>query len=184
MHEDMKWWVGLLVAVLVPASPARAEVKDSGEHGFTVENGQTLSAPAAVVWRTLVNDVNHWWPRERGGLGPQARLSIQAQAGGCFCETAGVRQVQHMQVVRVDPGRSLRLRGAAGALQGMGLDGVMEFRLQPQGKRTLVTLWYRASGYSPDDLAQVAQEVDQSQARLLSDLAGYLRKRPRPTASP
>jgi hypothetical protein len=80
-----------------------------------------------------------------------------------------------MEVVFVDPGKLLRLTGGLGPLQGMGLDGVLEFRLEAAGDGTSITMFYRAGGYTPDDLTQLASIVDQVQGLQLDGLADYLR---------
>src|SRR3546814_7901970 len=64
-----------------------------------------------------------------------------------------------MVVVFAEPGKLLRLAGGLGPLQGMGLHGVMEWRLAPIEGGTRVTLFYRAGGYTPDDLSKFAPVV-------------------------
>jgi hypothetical protein len=59
-------------------------------------------------------------------------------------------------------------------MQGMGLSGVLEWRLQAAEGGTRITLWYRAGGYSPDDLRQLAPVVDRVQGLQLGGLANYL----------
>jgi hypothetical protein len=60
----------------------------------------------------------------------------------------------------------------------MGLHGVLEFRLAPgPDGGTTITLFYRAGGYTPDDLEGFAAVVDQVQALQLGGLADLLRKR-------
>lgn len=111
-------------------------------------------------------------------VGRRRQLSIEPRAGGCFCETAGQRQAEHLRVVFVDPGRSLRMAGGLGPRQGMGLDGILEFRLEPvdngEGAATRITLHYRAGGYSPDDLGRFAPLVDRVQAAQLGGLLAHL----------
>jgi hypothetical protein len=80
-------------------------------------------------------------------------------------------------VTFVDPGKLLRLTGGLGPLQGMGLSGVLEFRLAPgDSSGTVITLFYRAGGYTPDDLAAFAAVVDRVQAQQLGGLVDHLRK--------
>ena len=164
-----------LIALLV-ATAALAEVRDSSRAGFTVENTATVPVDSAAVWRALVEDVDEWWPRDHTWWGAASKLSIESRAGGCFCEISGDRQAAHMQVAFVDPGRTLRLLGGLGPLQGMGLHGVMEWRLEPLDGGTRITLHYRAGGYTPDDLSQFASVVDAVQAQQLGALAEYLRR--------
>jgi hypothetical protein len=172
--------VGLAVAGL--ALPASAEVKDSGAGGFTLENSQLVPVDADTAWTAMVDDVGKWWPADHTWWGDASKLSIRARAGGCFCEINGRRQARHMQVVWVEPGKALRMVGGLGPLQGMGLDGALEFRLAAEGEGTRITWWYRVGGYSPDDLSKFAPVVDGVMASQLASLAEHLRARARKTA--
>ena len=161
--------------VLASAAPAHAEVKDAAPGGFTVENTVVVPVDATTAWSALVGEVDAWWPKDHSWWGADSRLSIEPRAGGCFCEISGDRQAQHMAVTFVEPGKLLRMTGGLGPLQGMGLHGALEFRLAPAGEgRTRITLWYRAGGYTPDDLAKFAPVVDRVQAQQLGGLAAHL----------
>ncbi|MFC5577895.1 SRPBCC domain-containing protein [Lysobacter niabensis] len=154
---------------------ARAEVKDSVANGFTIENSQVVPVDADTAWNALVNDVGRWWPKDHTWWGDASKLSIQPRAGGCFCEINGAQQARHMTVTFVDPGNTLRMTGGLGPLQGMGLDGALEWRLAKADGGTRITLWYRAGGYTPDDLRKFVPVVDQVQGLQLGGLADYLR---------
>ena len=154
---------------------ARAEVKDSAPNAFTIENSQVVPVDAATAWKALVDDVGRWWPKDHTWWGDASKLSIQARAGGCFCEVDGERQAWHMTVTFVDPGSTLRMTGGLGPLQGMGLDGALEWRFAKAAEGTKITLWYRAGGYTPDDISKFVPVVDQVQGQQLGGLADYLR---------
>lgn len=160
---------------------ARAEIKDSAPNGFTIENSQVVPVDADTAWNALVNDVGRWWPKDHTWWGDAGKLSIQPRAGGCFCEINGARQAWHMTVTFVDPGSTLRMTGGLGPLQGMGLGGVLEWRLAEADGGTRITLWYRAGGYTPDDLQKFVPVVDQVQGLQLGGLADYLRARAKAT---
>lgn len=165
----------LPLLLALPALPAQAAVRDATPAGFTVENQVEVAANADETWSALVAQVDRWWPRDHTWWGAEGRLSIDPRAGGCFCEIAQDRQARHLEVVFVEPGKLLRLSGGLGPLQGMGLHGVLEFRLAPrEGGGTRVTLWYRAGGYTPDDLSAFAPVVDKVQAIQLRGLATLL----------
>jgi len=174
----MKAWLMIMgFAATALAPPALAEVKDSGPGGFTLENSERVAVDANAAWKALVEEVGEWWPEDHTWWGDASKLSIRPRAGGCFCEINGKRQARHMEVVWVDPGKTLRMVGGLGPLQGLGLDGALEFRLTPDGDGTLITLWYRVGGYSPDDLSKLAPVVDGVMAKQLAGLAGHLRAR-------
>jgi hypothetical protein len=166
----------LLLFWMVLAAPAAlAEVKDSSPSGFTLENVRDVPVDTETAWKALVGDVDRWWPKDHSWWGKASTLTIEPRAGGCFCEKAGEQQALHMLVTFVDPGRTLRMTGGLGPLQGMGLHGALEFRLAPiESGGTRITLFYRAGGYTPDDLGKFAPVVDKVQALQLGGLADFL----------
>jgi hypothetical protein len=166
------------VASLAVLDSAPAAVIDAAANGFTIANTVDVPVDAMTAWKALVDDVGEWWPRDHTWWGEASELTIEPRAGGCFCERNGAQQAQHLLVTFVDPGKLLRLTGGLGPLQGMGLHGVLEFRLAPAANGgTAITLFYRAGGYTPDDLAAFAGVVDQVQALQLGGLAAHLRGR-------
>lgn len=167
---------GVAVFLLAGSALAQAEVKDVSADGFTIENSETVPVDAMTAWNALVDDVGRWWPKDHTWWGDASRLSIQPRAGGCFCEINGARQAWHMTVTFVDPGRTLRMTGGLGPLQAMGINGALEFRLVPADKGTRITLYYRAGGYTPDDLTQFVPVIDKVQGAQLRGLAEYLRR--------
>lgn len=187
MHFARTWSAILLLSML--PSIGMAEVKDSGSGGFTIENAVEVPVNASVAWDALVDRVDRWWPKDHSWWGAESVLSIEPVAGGCFCEKSGTREALHMTVTFIDPEKTLRLVGGLGPLQGMGLQGAMEFRLAPgegvTGDSTRITLRYRVGGYSPDDLGKFAPVVDKVQAQQLAGLAEHLRAYPlEPVAAP
>ena len=170
------------IALAAFAGPSVAAVKDQSAAGFTLENEAVVAADADTAWNALVDDVDRWWPKDHTWWGAESKLSIDARAGGCFCEIDGDRQAQHLQVVFTDPGKLLRMTGGLGPLQGMGLHGVLEFRLEPvQGpdgderrEMTRIVLHYRAGGYAPDHIGAFAAVVDGVQATQLKGLVDHI----------
>lgn len=159
------------------AMPAGAAVNDVTPTGFTVENKADVAADPATAWKALVEDVGRWWPRDHTWWGTDSELVIEPRAGGCFCERKGPQQALHLLVTFVDPGRRLRMTGGLGPLQGMGLHGVLEFRLEArEGGGTTIVMFYRAGGYTPDDLSKLAPVVDRVQGQQLGGLAAHLQR--------
>ncbi len=174
--------IAACIVLATLASPAGAAVKDQSAAGFTLENEAVVAVDAATAWDALVDDVDRWWPKDHTWWGAESKLSIDARAGGCFCEIDGQRQAQHLEVVFIDPGKLLRMTGGLGPLQGMGLHGVLEFRLEPvQGPdgderrdMTRIVLHYRAGGYAPDHIGAFAPVVDRVQATQLKGLVDHI----------
>nr|WP_277399879.1 SRPBCC domain-containing protein [Pseudoxanthomonas sp. LH2527] len=165
------------------AAPVHAEVKEAAPQGFTLENSVWVPTTPQVAYAALVNDVGRWWPADHTWWGDASRLSISDKAGGCFCEINGAQQAWHMTVTFTDPGKLLRMTGGLGPLQGMGLHGALEWRFAAENDGTRITLWYRAGGYTPDDIGKFAPVVDKVQAQQLGGLATFLRASPASTPS-
>ena len=173
--------LGLLLACIAIPGVSRAAVKDQAANGFTIENSEWVPVEPAVAWKGFVGEVGQWWPADHTWWGDASKLSISEKAGGCFCESNGAQQAWHMTVTFVDPGKLMRMTGGLGPLQGMGLDGALEWRFVPEKGGTRITLWYRAGGYTPDDLGKFVPVVDSVQGLQLRGLAEHLRKRtPKP----
>ena len=165
-----------LTAGSVPFSGVQARIVDQEPNGFTVENSEWVPDDPETAWKAFVNDVGKWWPADHSWWGDASKLSISEKAGGCFCEINGAQQAWHMTVTFVDPGKLMRMTGGLGPLQGMVLNGALEWRFAEEKGGTRITLWYRAGGYTPDDLSKFVPVIDQVQGLQLGGLANYLRK--------
>jgi uncharacterized protein YndB with AHSA1/START domain len=150
----------LAIALLTPAF-ARADVADSAATGFTVKFAVTIQAPPKDVYRRLVHNVGDWWNPMHTFSGDAHNLSIDDKPMGCFCEKlpsgGGVR---HMEVVNVDPGKTLVLSGALGPLQSMAATGSMSIQLAAAGDGTKVSVAYAVIGYLPGGMNTLAPIVD------------------------
>ncbi|MET0582853.1 MAG: SRPBCC family protein [Pseudoxanthomonas sp.] len=173
----MRGVLALLLSIVGSAvfPAAQATVVDQAPNGFTVENSEWVAVDPQTAWKAFL-DVGKWWPADHSWWGDASRLSISDKAGGCFCEINGAQQAWHMTVTFVDPGKLMRMTGGLGPLQGMGLSGALEWRFAEEKGGTRITLWYRAGGYTPDDLGKFVPVVDKVQGLQLGGLAEYLRK--------
>jgi len=138
----------LIALALLAASPAAAEVTASADTSFTVTQKLAVAAPPAKLWATLVAPAS-WWNPEHSWSGDAANFSMDARAGGCFCEKlAEGGSVEHLRVLFVQPNKLLRLGGGLGPIQAMPASGVMTFALKPgaDGKSTELTVTYAVAG--------------------------------------
>lgn len=149
----------ILLAVLA-AAPVRAEVTASSAAGFTVRERFQTAATPEKIWAMLITPAR-WWDSEHTWSGSAANLTLDARAGGCWCETLGQGgSVQNMSIDFVDPPKTLRMRGALGPLGSLAVTGVMGIAIEAQDGGNAVTLSYQVSGFVPVDLQGVAPDVD------------------------
>ena len=168
----------ILIALLaLQSTTVYAEVTASGDNGFSIHHTVPLDASPENTYRAIVNDVGKWWVADHTYTGDPANLSLEAQAGGCFCEKlADGGSMQHMLVTWAQPGKELRMTGGLGPLQMMGIHGGMQWLLEPAENGTVLEYNYTVTGFSPDGLANLAPIVDAVQGQQLEALKAYLLK--------
>jgi len=150
----------VFVVVMALMASARAEVTVAGPGGFTVMESFHTGASPEKLWAVLVTPAR-WWDAEHTWSANPANLTLDAKAGGCWCETLPKGgSAQHMAVDFVEPGKTLRMRGALGPLGTLAVTGVMGIAIVPEGGGAVVTLSYQVGGFVPVDLAPLAPEVD------------------------
>jgi len=146
----------LLTMFVVAAPVLAAEVTPSG---FVVRYELAIAAPAAKVYESLLN-VGSWWSEKHTYSGDSRNLSLDARAGGCFCEKLANGAVEHMRVVYLKQDEALRLRGALGPLQASGVAGAMTWRLSGAEKGTRLELTYSVGGFMPGGFEKIAPAVE------------------------
>lgn len=161
-----------LAFALATAVPADATVVDVKPNGFMLEITTHIAAPADKVYATLITPA-HWWSPEHTFSGDARNLTFDPRAGGCWCEKLphGGSAV-HLSVVYVEPGKVLRLRGALGPFQALGVDGALTWSLKPAGDGTDVSLTYELGGYGKDGFAEWSMGADS----VLTEQVGRLKR--------
>lgn len=163
------------IALLLSAGAAQAEVTDKAATGFTSVHQLTIHAPPPEVYGALTEGIGRWWDAAHSYSGIATNFSMDARAGGCFCERLpGGGSVEHMRVVFADPGKMLRLHGGLGPLQSMGVTGAMSFTLSETDEGTRLDYRYVVGGHSEDGLDMLAEPVDRVQLGQLQRLKRYL----------
>lgn len=139
---------------------AHAEIVAEADSGLSLRETVHVAATPDKAYAALIRP-SQWWSSEHSFSGDAANMTLDAKAGGCWCETlADGGSVLHMTVVNADPGKVLRMRGALGPLQGEGVDGAMTFKLKAAGGGTDITLTYNMAGWMKDGFKSVAQAGD------------------------
>lgn len=161
------------ITALVVVGAAQAEVTATSADGMTIRIVAEVPLDRDAAWARLL-DVRSWWSGAHSYSGSADNLGLNAEAGGCWCEVWSGGEVEHGRVVAVMPGSMLRVHGAFGPLQEMGVSGAMTFTLSDgvAAGRTKVTLDYKVVGSSLSGLDRLAPVVDSVLAEQLARFAG------------
>jgi len=157
-----KWVVcaGALAAAVSIGRPAAAEVISAGQNGFEVRETVRVAAAPDKAYAALLQP-SRWWSSEHTFSGSAANLTLDAHAGGCWCEALpDGGSVEHLHVVYVAPGKALRLRGALGPLQGLGADGALTWTVKGSAGGTEISVSYVVGGYAKEGFEAVSKGVD------------------------
>ena len=176
-YNDLKI---ILWSILISAglNPLTAEVKDSSTNGFTIQDSVIIAANPMDVYNSIVEDVGLWWDSAHTFSGNAENLSIDDKAGGCFCEKLeNGGSVRHLEVVFVEPGKTLRMVGGLGPLQEMAVTGSMTWSLRKMDAGTNVKVTYSVGGYRPGGLQKIAPLVDKVMSEQLTRLKEYMKKK-------
>jgi uncharacterized protein YndB with AHSA1/START domain len=139
---------------------ATAEVTAVGTAGFEVRERAHIGAPPNAVYAALLSP-KRWWDSKHTYSGDAQKLTLDAKAGGCWCETLpGGGSVEHLSIVYLAPGKAIRFRGALGPLQALGVAGSMTIKLTVAGGGTDLVLTYSVGGYVKDGFADISKAVD------------------------
>lgn len=181
----------LVGTIFSPSCLAKINYADNS--GFSITNESESAVPIEAVYSHFVQRVDMWWPKDHTWW--KGTLSIDEQAGGCFCEVKGAASAAHMQISYVVPNEKVVMTGGLGPLQEMGLTGALtwEFSALEESEsenentkrefspKTKVTLTYHASGNihfngkraSSEDAANLVKVVDKVQAQQLNALTAF-----------
>jgi uncharacterized protein YndB with AHSA1/START domain len=143
------------------AERGSADVVNVANNGFEIHTMAHTAASPDKVYAALLQPAR-WWSSDHTFSGNAANLVLEARAGGCWCETLpNGGSVEHLRVVYVSPGKTLRLRGALGPFQGLAVDGVMTWSVKSAANGTDISLTYAIGGYAKDGFEELSKAADQ-----------------------
>lgn len=173
----------LAALALSLAAPAGAEVIARGDNGVVVRHVAEVTASPEDAWKQLVVPAD-WWNGAHSFSGDAKNLSLDARAGGCFCEVLpgeGEKgwlhprgSVEHMRVVFAEQDKALRMTGALGPLQSEALTGTLTITLKPIDGGTRLTWEYVVGGFMRYKPEQIVPAVDKVIGEQLTRLAEKL----------
>ena len=150
----------ILVAGLLAAAPAQAEVVSASSNGFEVRHSVNLVIPREKAYAAY-GQVQNWWDKGHTYSGNASRLSMQLRPGGCFCEQLdGGGGIEHLRVTYVQPNERVVLTGSLGPLLYEATTGVMDVKFEKIAGGTRITSSYRAAGFAKSNAAEMAPLVD------------------------
>jgi uncharacterized protein YndB with AHSA1/START domain len=162
------------LVLITTAAGSHAAVADRSAAGFTVRHTVAIAGPPARVYAAFV-DIGKWWNPSHSYSHDPGRLTLDTAVGGCFCETLpDGGHVRHLDVVFVQPGKSLRLSGGLGPLQPIGASGAMTMTFAEADNGTSLDLTYTVHGYLPTGLDSWADPVDGVLAEQLARLQRFV----------
>jgi uncharacterized protein YndB with AHSA1/START domain len=159
---EMKRAFGIVLRLLAALStPALAETSNVSPTGFVASFREEVKAAPDDVWKAIVA-LPRWWNNEHTWSGQASNMSLDPQAGGCWCERwGGGQSVQHGRVVLVQRGRVIRLDASLGPLQELAVNGVLTIATSAQDGKTFLRVTYRVAGNADTGLEKLAPAVDQ-----------------------
>lgn len=151
-----------IVAAALACGSAVADVKQAAADAMVIQIKAEAPLDRDAAWARLL-DISRWWNGDHTYSGSAESVSVDAVAGGCWCEFWSGGEVEHGRVIMVMPKQTLRLSTALGPLQEMGVTGVMTLTLSDGGSagKTAITLDYKVTGGSLSGLDKIAPVVNQ-----------------------
>lgn len=166
--------LALGVTLTLAAGLARAAVTDLQTTGFEVRHEVALTAAPDSAWQALIHPAR-WWDSGHTFSGDAKNLSLDARPGGLFLERFPEGGgVTHLTVIRVVPGKLVRLTGAMGPMQGSGLAGSMTWQLLPDGAGSKFVLTYSIGGYLKGGFAQMGPACDEMLSGTVARYQAYV----------
>jgi uncharacterized protein YndB with AHSA1/START domain len=160
--------------LLLAGGSCGAEVLGVAANGFEVRESIHLAVSADKAYTALMQPAK-WWGSGHTFSGNAANLSLDGRAGGCWCEALpGGGSVEHMRVVYIEPGKILRLRGALGPFQGLGVDGAMTWSIKSVADGTEVSVSYAVGGYAKDGFDALSIGADKVLAEQVQRLKKFI----------
>lgn len=157
----LKRLVGSMSVLLAVTGAAHADVTAKAPDGFAIHTVSVVKLDRSAAWARLL-DVAAWWSGEHTYSQSATSLSLDAKAGGCWCEIWEGGEVEHGRVLAVMPQKMLRVSAALGPLQEMGVSAALTFQLADglEAGTTKLTVDYKVSGSSLSDLDKIAPAVN------------------------
>ena len=163
-----------LAACLLAGAAAHAEVTDASASGFTITYALVVDSDPQKVYQAFTQ-LPKWWNGAHTWSGQASNLSLDAQAGGCWCERWGDgASAVHGRVLMAIPGSALRFQAGLGPLQEIPNAGVLTFGTARRDGATRLRVTYRVAGAPEANLDKLAPAVDGVIGEQVKRLKAYI----------
>ena len=150
----------VLILILFTATASQAEVTEVSEQHFVISINTTIDVPSSKVYEQFI-DIGEWWQDSHTWFGDATKMTIEAKAGGCFCERNGEQQALHMTISQINPGKSIHMTGGLGPLSSLAVNGYMTWTFEvTEDNTTSLKLNYRVTGFVNQKTEDWAKAVD------------------------
>lgn len=151
----------LVLGLAVASLAVRAETSQVSGSGFTVTHAAVVAGEPEQVWLAFTQ-LPRWWKPAHTWSGQSSNMTLEALAGGCWCERWGEgSSAMHGRVLLALPGSALRLQAWLGPLQEMPVAGVLTFGTAKRDGQTRLRVTYRVAGGADAGLDKLAAPVDE-----------------------
>lgn len=149
-----------LAACLLAGAAAHADVSEASASGFTITYAMVVDSDPQKVYQAFTQ-LPKWWNSAHTWSGQASNMSLDAQAGGCWCERWGDgASAVHGRVLMALPGSALRFQAGLGPLQEIPNAGVLTFGTARRDGATRLRVTYRVAGAPEANLDKLAPAVD------------------------
>ncbi len=163
-----------LCALVLGPTAARAETSQVSATGFTSTFAMAIESDPERVYQAFTQ-LPRWWNKAHTWSGSETNLSLDAQAGGCFCERWGNgASAMHGRVLMAQPGAVLRLHAWLGPLQDMPVQAVLTFGTARRDGATRMRITYKVAGPAELQLDKLAPAVDGVLAEQVKRLRNFI----------
>lgn len=149
------------VVMALVAGGAGAEVKATAPDGLVFQFKGQMPLGREEAWKRTVA-IGSWWSDAHTYSGAAANMTVDAVAGGCWCEIWPDGEIEHGRVIAMIRNQLLRFSTALGPLQDTGVNAAMTISLAdgPSPGTTNLTMDYKVVGSTLANLASMAAPVD------------------------
>jgi uncharacterized protein YndB with AHSA1/START domain len=158
--NDGAFNLSLALSLMCFSAAVQAETSQVSSSGFTVTHATVVAAEPEQVWAAFTQ-LPRWWKSSHSWSGQASNMSLDAEAGGCWCERWGNgNSAVHGRVLMAQPGSVLRLQAWLGPLQDLPVAGVLTFGTAKRDGETRLRVVYRVAGGVEAGLDTLAGPVD------------------------